>query len=89
MKFIVLKYNQAIEKGIDLQDYFKAIEKKAAEEKNKYDSAFNMIAHNLTEGIAPSGKEVQLASNYFKKEISDKNISVKAIDSVPNIISVF
>lgn len=85
LKFIVLKYNQALEKGIGLQDYFKAIEKKAAEEKNKYASAFNMIALNLTKGIAPSVKEVQLASNYFKKETSDKNISVKATGSVPNI----
>ena len=74
-----------IEKGISLQDYFKTIEKKAAEEKNKYASVFNMIALNLTKGIAPSVKEVQLASNYFKKETSDKNISVKAIGSVPNI----
>ncbi len=85
LKFIVLKYNQALEKGISLQDYFKGIERKAAEEKNKYASAFNSIALNLAKGIAPSVKEVQIASNYFEKETSDKNIIVKVIGSVPNI----
>lgn len=85
LKFIVLKYNQALEKGIGLKDYFTAMEKKAAEEKNKYASAFNMIAINLTKGIAPSIKEVQLASNYFKKDTSDKIIIEKTNLSVPTI----
>ena len=85
LKFIVLKYNQALEKGIDLGDYFKAIEKKAAEEKNKYASAFNKIALNLTKGIAPSVKEIQLASNYFKQETSEKASSEKTNLSVPAI----
>jgi len=85
LKFIVLKYNQALEKGISLKDYFKAIEKKAAEEKNKYASAFNKIALNLTKGTAPSVKEVQLASNYFKEETSEKTSSEKTNLSVPAI----
>ena len=85
LKFIVLKYNQALEKGIGLKDYFKAIEKKAAEEKNKYASAFNKIALNLTMGTAPSVKEVQLASNYFKEETSEKTSSEKTNLSVPAI----
>lgn len=85
LKFIVLKYNQALEKGIGLEDYFKAIEKKSAEEKNKYASAFNKIALNLAKGIAPSVKEVQLASNYFKQEASEKASSEKTNLSVPTI----
>jgi hypothetical protein len=85
LKFIVLKYNQALEKGIDLLDYFKAIEKHAKEEQNKYASAFNMIAVNLAKGIAPSLREVQLASNYFKKEASNKNISLNTPGPIPNI----
>ncbi len=85
LKFIVLKYNHALEKGIDLEDYFKAIEKKAVEEKNKNASAFNKIANNLTKGIAPSVKEVLLASNYFTKELFGESSSQKKTTPVPNI----
>ena len=85
LKFIVLKYNQAIEKEIGLQDYFKTIEKKVDDEKNNYASAFNKIALNLTKGIAPSVKDIQLASNYFKKEAPDKNSGDKTNDSALNI----
>lgn len=85
LKFIVLKYNQALEKRIDLLDYFKAIEKHAKEEKNKYASAFNMIAVNLAKGIAPSLREVQLAANYFKREASNKNLSLNTPGPIPNI----
>jgi hypothetical protein len=85
LKFIILKYNQAIENGIDFQDFFKTIEKKTAEEKSKYTSVFNLIAVNLAKGIAPLVKDVQLASNYFKKETFDKNINEKATGSAQNI----
>lgn len=85
LKFIVLKYNQALEKGISIEDYFKAIEKKAAEEKNKYASAFNKISINLSKGIAPSVNEVQLASNYFTNEASDNTFSEKTNPAVPPI----
>ncbi|MGZ5282011.1 MAG: AIPR family protein, partial [Bacteroidia bacterium] len=81
LKFIVLKYNQALDKGIGIEDYFETIEKTAAEEKNKYASAFNMIALNLTMGIAPSVKDVKLASNYFQKDAPAKTNIEK--DNIP------
>ena len=85
LKFIVLKYNQALEKGIGLEDYFKVIEKKALEENNKYATAFNKIALNLIKGIAPSVIEVQLASNYFSKEASEIDTYEKSNSLVPKI----
>lgn len=85
LRFIVLKYNQAVENGVGLRDYFRTIEKKAGDESNKYASTFNTIALNLTKGIAPSVKEVQLASNYFKRELPDKNANEKIDGSQKNI----
>jgi hypothetical protein len=85
LKFIVLKYNQAIENGIGLQDFFKTIEKKSIGNKTKYASVFNIIALNLVKGIAPSVKDVQLASNYFKNETFDKNINERTRTSVSDI----
>jgi hypothetical protein len=84
LKLIVLKYNQAIEKGIGLQDFFKTIEQKTSESSNKYASVFNRIALELSNGIAPSVKDIHLASNYFNKETTT---SIKAISSsaVPTI----
>lgn len=84
-KFIVLKYNEALEKRIGLQDYFKAIEKNAIEEKNKYASSFNIIALNLSKGNAPSVKDVQLASNYFNNELFEKITSGKTNLSEPKV----
>ncbi|KAF0200062.1 MAG: abortive phage infection [Bacteroidetes bacterium] len=75
LKFIVLKYNQAIENGIDLIDFFKTIEKKSVAEKKKYTSVFSTIALNLSKGTAPSVKDVELASNYFKEEASDGKVN--------------
>ena len=80
LKFIILKYNQAIENGIGLKDYFKAIAKKVDDESNKYASVFNTIAINLTKGIAPSVKEVHLASHYFKSEAPEKNTTKKEVN---------
>lgn len=68
LKFIILKYNQAIEKGIELQDYFKAIEQRTADLENKYASIFNKIAIELTKGNAPTVKDIHFASNYFVTE---------------------
>lgn len=85
LKFIILKYNQAIEKGIGLQDFFKSIEQKQSQESSKYASVFNKIALGLTQGIAPSIKDVHLASNYFNKALP--TITTKEISSslIPNI----
>jgi hypothetical protein len=84
LKLIVLKYNQAIENGIGLQDFFKTIEQKPSESSNKYASVFNRIALELSKGIAPSVKDIHLASNYFNKEATT---TTKAISSsaVPTI----
>ncbi len=84
LKLIVLKYNQAIEKGIGLQDFFKTIEQKTSEGSNKYASVFNKIALELAKGIAPSVKDIHLASHYFNKEATT---TIKAISSgaVPTI----
>lgn len=84
LKLIVLKYNQAIENGIGLQDFFKTIEQKTSESSNKYASVFNRIALDLSKGIAPSVKDIHLASNYFNK---DAPTTIKAISSseVPTI----
>lgn len=68
LKLIILKYNQAIENGFGLTDFFKSIEQKASAVNNKYSSVFNKIAVELEKGVAPSVKDIQLASNYFNKE---------------------
>lgn len=68
LKLIILKYNQAIENGFSLTDFFKSIEQKTSAGNNKYSLALNKIAVELEKGIAPSVKDIQLASNYFNKE---------------------
>lgn len=68
LKLIILKYNQAIENGFGLTDFFKSIEQKISAVNNKYSSVFNKIAVELEKGITPSVKDIQLASNYFNKE---------------------
>ena len=68
LKLIVLKYNQAMENGIGLKEFFKTIEQKTSEGISKYASVFNKIALELSKGIAPSVKDIHLASNYFNKE---------------------
>jgi hypothetical protein len=67
LKLIILKYNQAVESGIGLHDFFKSIEQKTTERNSNYASVFNKIALDLAKGIAPSIKDVHLASNYFNK----------------------
>ncbi|HKC68168.1 MAG TPA: AIPR family protein [Bacteroidia bacterium] len=81
LKFIILKYNQSIDKGIELKDYFAAIEKKTAQANNKYASVYNKIAIDLANGNPPSIKDVALASNYFVDDKTKANI-ISAIPSV-------
>ena len=82
LKFIILKYNQAIDKGIGIQELFKSIEKKSVDGNKKYSSVFDTISLKLTKGIAPSIKDVQLATNYY-----DNKPIVKPIEAgkLPNI----
>jgi hypothetical protein len=68
LKLIILKYNQAIENGFRLTDFFKSIQQDTSDVNNKYSSVFNNIAVELEKGVAPSVKDIQLASNYFNKE---------------------
>jgi hypothetical protein len=68
LKFLILRYNQAIEKGIDLKDFFKSIETKKTNTPSNYISVFNKIAEGLAKGISPSVKDVALASKYFNEE---------------------
>lgn len=74
LKFIVLKYNQSLEREIGLVDYFNSIGEISHKAKNLYSSVFNKIGINLSRGIAPTVNEVSLASNYFKEEIPHKTI---------------
>jgi hypothetical protein len=84
LKLIVLKYNQAVENGIGLQDFFKTIELKTSEYSNKNTSIFNKIALELTKGIAPSVKDIHLASSYFNKEVIT-TAKVISSSSIPTI----
>jgi hypothetical protein len=65
LKLIILKYNQAMENGIPIQDFFKTIEQKNPDSSSKIAPVFNNIALKLTKGIAPSVMDIQLASNYY------------------------
>jgi hypothetical protein len=85
LKFIILRYNQAIDKSIDLKDFFQAIEKKSALENNKYASVYNKIAANLSNGIAPTIKEISLASNYFTNEAPSKDSNVNVDEQNINL----
>jgi hypothetical protein len=84
LKLIILKYNQAIENGIGLEDFFKSVEQKTSEGNSKYASMFNKIALELAKGIAPSIKDIHLASNYFNKEATTttKVISSSAVPTI-------
>jgi hypothetical protein len=65
LKLIILKYNQAIEKNIDLKDFFNSFVKKTANVNSKYESIFNRIALELSKGISPSIKDIHIASSYL------------------------
>jgi hypothetical protein len=84
LKLVILKYNQAIENGIDLQDFFKTIKQETSESSNKYASVFNRIALDLSKGFAPLVKDIHFASNYFNNEATT---TLKALSStaVPTI----
>lgn len=75
LKLIILRYNQAIEMGIGLQDFFKSIEQKTSQTNSKYASVFNKIGTDLANGLAPSVKDIHLASNYFNKEDTTKEVT--------------
>lgn len=76
LKLIVLRYNQALENGIKISDFFTEIEKKSSLVKAKYSSVFNKIGKNLNSGQVPSVKDIILASNYFNIEESPKRTVV-------------
>jgi hypothetical protein len=84
LKLIILKYNQAIENGIGIKDFFKTIEKKSSELNNKYAPYFNKIAIELEKGTAPSVKDIYLASNYFNKEVAS-TVKVNPSNEAPTI----
>jgi hypothetical protein len=75
LKFIILKYNYAIENGYNVQDYFKVIEQVYEDKNVNYSSVFNKMAKNLSIGKAPSVHDVYLSSNYFKQSESQETIS--------------
>jgi len=85
LKFIILKYNQAIDKGIGIQELFKSIEKKSVEGNKKYASVFDTISHNLTKGVAPSIKDIQLATNYFNNNTIERTYIEPKVGSTPSI----
>jgi hypothetical protein len=84
LKFIILKYNQALEHEISVIDYFNSIEKKAISDNNKFASSFNIIAKKLDKGISPTVKEINLASNYFSndspKKVEQKNSNISILN---------
>jgi hypothetical protein len=83
LKLIILKYNQAIEKGISFQDFFRTIEHKNSDN-SKIIPVFNSIALQLTKGFAPSVKDIQLASNYYNNSTTESK-KVEKSTSVPPI----
>ncbi|MBU1009135.1 MAG: AIPR family protein [Bacteroidetes bacterium] len=85
LKLIILKYNQAIETGISIQDIFKSIEKKALEGNAKFTSVFNKIANNLIAGKPPSVKDILYASNFFNIEITSNVAKEKTYSNVVEI----
>jgi hypothetical protein len=73
LKFIITRYNDSIDKGINIIDYFKSLERKTLAEGNNYADIYSMIGSNLSKGIPPTIKEINLASYYFnKKKVVDK-----------------
>lgn len=84
LKLIILKYNQAMENGIPIQDFFKTIEQKNPDSSSKIAPVFNNIALKLTKGIAPSVMDIQLASNYYNNTaVTSKKLLTSS--SVPPI----
>lgn len=73
LKFIILNFNQAIEKNIDVKDYFNSIEQKAIIKGNKHATIYSKIGISLSNGKAPSTKDINLASNYFISEDEKDN----------------
>ncbi|MBM3454216.1 MAG: AIPR family protein [Bacteroidetes bacterium] len=80
LKFIIMKYNQAIERGFRIQEFFKTIEKKNSAVNKKYVSIYNKIALELEKGNAPTVKDIHFASNYFNTD----TIAKKEISSITN-----
>lgn len=89
LKLIVLKYNQAIENNLGLQDFFKTIIKKTTDNSHVSSAIFNKIALALSDGVAPSVNHVYLASQYFNKEESTPTPSnLSNLDPVINLITL-
>jgi hypothetical protein len=84
LKLIILKYNQAMENGISIQDFFKTIEQQNPNSSSKISPVFNNIALQLTKGIAPSVKDIQLASIYYNNSAVTSKNSLTSI-SAPSI----
>ncbi|MFM1772994.1 MAG: hypothetical protein RLZZ71_2136 [Bacteroidota bacterium] len=78
LKLVILRYNQAFEKGIKISDFFAEIEKKSSLSKASYSSVFNKIAKNLEKGQAPSVNDIFLASNYFNNDENPERIVVSS-----------
>ncbi len=72
LKFVIIKYNQAIENGIGLQDFFNSIEKNTYGNNTKHTSVFNKIIKKLEMGIPPSIFDIHSASIFFNKETVTK-----------------
>ncbi len=76
LKLIILKYNQAVDKGIGIIDFFKTIMQKPSEDINNLTSVFDKIALQLSKGVAPSVKDIHLASKYFNKELDSTKAEI-------------
>ncbi len=79
LKFIILNYNQAIERNINLEDYFNSIDKKSALAGNTNSSIYSKIGKDLHRGIAPSTADVKKACCYF--EGSKKSNTLEKVNS--------
>jgi hypothetical protein len=84
LKLIILKYNQAMENGISIQELFKTIEQQSPNSSSKISPVFNNIALQLTKGIAPSVKDIQLASNYYNNAavVSKKLVTSSSVPPI-------
>ena len=83
LKLIILKYNQAMENGIPIKEIFKTIAPKNSNS-SKITPVFNNIALQLSKGIAPSVKDIQLASNYF----NNSSVPSKQLVTTNNVPSI-
>jgi hypothetical protein len=69
---IIKQYNYALEKNIDINDYFKSLESKMVLNGNEQSSVYSLIGSNLNKGIPPTIKEIDLASYDFEFSTKSK-----------------